>query len=110
MQQSPKTRNEKVYTTRRPYLTASGTHRRLLTPATIEAVENSKAVLLTADENPAIEAGDSEAGLWGSGGYTPKRSTAISTKTAPGPPAKKLIQVNATHVSMATYILKAFDL
>jgi hypothetical protein len=34
----------------------------------MEAVEKSKAVLLTADENPAIDTGDSEAGLWGSGG------------------------------------------
>jgi hypothetical protein len=76
----------------------------------MEAVEKSKAVLLTADENPAIDTGDSEAGLWGSGGYTPKRSMAISTKTPPGPPAKKLIQVKATQVRMVTYILKAFDL
>jgi hypothetical protein len=82
----------------------------LLTPADIEAVENSKAVLLTADENAAIDAGDSEAGLRGLGGYTPKRSMVISTKTAPGPPAKKLIQVNATQVMKATYILNAFDL
>jgi hypothetical protein len=82
----------------------------LLTPATIEAVEKSNAVLLTADENAAIDAGDSVAGLRVSGGYTPKRSIAISTKTAPGPPAKKLIQVKATQVSRATYILKAFDL
>jgi hypothetical protein len=44
-------------------LTASGTQKILLTPATIEVVENSKAVLFTADENLAIDAGDSEAGL-----------------------------------------------
>jgi hypothetical protein len=82
----------------------------LLTPATIEAVEKSKAVLLTADENAAIDTGESVGGLCTSGGYTPKRSMAISTKTAPGPPAKKLIQVRATQVSIATYILKALDL
>lgn len=103
-------RNEKVYTTRRPYLTASGTHKRLLTPAVSEAVEKSKADLLTADENAAIDSGESVAGISGLGGFTSKRSTAISTKTAPGPPAKKLIQVSATHVKTAMYILNGFDL
>jgi hypothetical protein len=102
MQQSPKARKEKVYTTRRPYLRARGTHKRLATPAAAEAVENSSATLVTADENFAMEDGDSVAGLVGSGGYAPKRSITISIKTVDGPAAKKLTQVNAVHVSTAT--------
>lgn len=101
MQQSPKAKKEKVYTMRRPYLTARGTHIRLAIPALAEAVENNSAVLVTADENLAIEAGSSEAGFSGFGGYASKMSTAISTRTADGPPAKKLTHVNATHVRMA---------
>lgn len=68
-QQSPKTRKEQVYTMRRPYLTARGTHMRLHTPAANDAVEKSKATLVTADENAAVAAGVRVAGLLGSGGY-----------------------------------------
>jgi hypothetical protein len=99
MQQRPKARNEEVYTTRRPNLTARGTHIRFAKPAAREVVEKSKATLLTADENAAIDFGASVAGFLGSGGYTPKRSMTISTKTDPGPPAKKLTHVNAKQVS-----------
>jgi hypothetical protein len=99
MQQRPKARNEEVYTTRRPNLTARGTHIRFAKPAAREVVEKSKATLLTADENAAIDFGASVAGFVGSGGYTPKRSMTISTKTDPGPAAKKLTHVNAKQVS-----------
>lgn len=110
MQQTPKAREEQVYTTRRPYLRARGTHKRLDTPAAAEAVEKSSAALVTADEKLAMEDGDSVAGLVGSGGYVPKRSMTISINTVDGPAAKKLTQINAVQVSRATYILKALDL
>lgn len=71
------------------------------TPAATEVVEKSKAALLTPDLNAAIDAGDREVGLRGSGGYAPKMSMTISTKTVEGPAAKKLTQVNAAQVSTA---------
>lgn len=101
MQQTPKTRKDEVYTARRPYLTARGTHKRFDIPATAEEVEKSKAALLTADENAAIDEGVREVGLLGSGGYARKRSMTISTRTVDGPAAKKLTKVNAAQVRMA---------
>jgi hypothetical protein len=102
MQQSPKHRKEEVYTARRPYLTARGTHNRFEIPADAEAVEKSRAVFFTPEENAAVDSGVSVAGLLGSGGYAWKRSITISTKTDPGPPAKKLTHVSAAQVSTAT--------
>lgn len=64
-------------------------------------MEKSRAALLTADENVAMEDGVSDVGLLGSGGYARKRSTTISTRTVDGPAAKKLTQVNAAQVRTA---------
>ena len=92
---------KEVYTTRRPYFTASGTQTRLDTPATREAEEKRKAALLIPAANAAIEAGDKEAGSLGLGGTAPRRSVTTSTRATAGPAAKKLTQVRAVQVSTA---------
>lgn len=101
MQQIPNPRKDNVYTGRRPYLIARGTHKRFDIPATAEGVEKSKAALLTADVNVAIDDGVSDIGSLALGGTTRKRSVTISTRTVDGPAAKKLTQVNAAQVRMA---------
>ena len=79
-------------------------------PAAADVVEKSKATLVTADWNFAIDTGFREGGFAGDGGYAPKRSMTISTRTVEGPAAKKLTQVNAMQTRIAMYILKPCDL
>lgn len=102
MQQRPNPRKVKVYTSRRPYLMAIGTHKRFETPAARVVVENSKAALVTPDVNAEIESGDRVLGSRRSGGYAQKRSMTIETRRVEGPAAKKLTQVKAAQVSKHT--------